>query len=174
MLEGGCHSIAQPKRFLGVGRSRKERNGHRRADQKRASTEVQLRHVMNRRNIFFNRGGVVRHELIHAGISDVRRFTLVEKRYSSIAGFLTDQTGGMRFYNHRIFIRSVPRPVDFIGRDSLKVPFLAMKSFVLYEEPDFSLLHVIDLFGYVNMGSGMITWSPRRNHETAFVAVGFL
>jgi hypothetical protein len=49
-----------------------------------------------------------------------------------------------------------------------------MKSFVLYEEPDFSLLHVIDLFGYVNMGSGMITWSPRRNHETAFVAVGFL
>src|SRR5215470_11108954 len=53
MLEGGCHSIAQPKRFLGVGRSRKERNCHRRADQKRASTEVQLRHVMNRRNIFF-------------------------------------------------------------------------------------------------------------------------
>jgi hypothetical protein len=77
----------------------------------------------------------------------------------------------MGFSDRRLFVRTVPCPVYGVGRNALKVPFFAMKAFVLDEEPDLTIHHVIDLLRLVLMGLGMITGRPGGDHEAAFIAV---
>jgi hypothetical protein len=61
--------------------------------------------------------------------------------------------------------------MDLVGRNSLKVPFSAMKDFVLYKKPDLSFKDIIDLLGLMSVGSRMVSWSPGSNHQATFIAV---
>ena len=79
--------------------------------------------------------------------------------------------GRMRFDDDSVTAGAIPRPVNLVGRNSLKVAFLALKAFVLNEEPNFSFLDEVDLLRLVNVGSRVVTGRARGDHQAAFVAV---
>src|SRR5262245_38965679 len=77
----------------------------------------------------------------------------------------------MGFSDRGLFVGTVPCPVYRIGRNALEVTLFAMKAFVLDEEPNLTVHHVVDLLRLVLMGLGMITGRPGGDHEAAFIAV---
>ena len=79
----------------------------------------------------------------------------------------------MGFDDDGILVGSVPGPVHFVPRDSLEVALLAVKTLFLDKEPNFAFLNVVELLGFMNVRRRMISRRPRRDHQTAFVAVTF-
>ena len=75
---------------------------------------------------------------------------------ASTASELTaDQRRRMRFDYRGSGVGTIPRPVDAIRRNSVKIPFQAVVTFVLHEEPDFAFEHMINLLRSVHMRPGI-------------------
>src|SRR5690349_19166988 len=79
----------------------------------------------------------------------------------------------MRFGDSCVFLGTVPRPMDGIGRDTLKISFLAVKTLFFDEEPDFAFQDVVDLLRFMFVRFGMIPGRSDRDHQTAFVSIAF-
>src|SRR5437870_13454317 len=77
----------------------------------------------------------------------------------------------MRFGDLRVFVGAVPGPVNGVGGDTLKIAFLAMKTFVLDKKPNLTFHHVVNLFGFMLMRLGVITRRAGSDHQAALVAV---
>src|SRR5262249_11797687 len=77
----------------------------------------------------------------------------------------------MGFGDGSVLVGAVPCPVYGVGGNSLKVPFLAMKSLVLDEEPNITVPDSVDLLRFGLMGFGMIAGGAGGDHEAAFIAV---
>src|SRR3972149_4753979 len=117
----------------------------------------------------FDSGGIIRHIAIFSGTSDLWFFSLVKEGNGAFARRAADQPGGVSLRHGRLLVGTVPGPVDFIRRDSLKVSLLTMEALFLDEEPNLPFLDVIDLLRLVDMGPGVITGRPRRDHQATLV-----
>src|SRR5215467_1401871 len=73
--------------------------------------------------------------------------------------------------NCRGLIGAIPRPVNCIGGNTVKIAGLAVITFVLDEKPYFPFHHVVDLFGLVHVGFRMVARRSGGDHQTALVAV---
>ncbi len=70
-----------------------------------------------------------------------------------------------------VLVAAHPGPVHLAARDAHDVAGPAAPRLVLDEEPDFSVHDIVDLFGFVLMGFGMVARRAGGNHQAAFIAI---
>jgi hypothetical protein len=58
-----------------------------------------------------------------------------------------------------------------VPRNAVKISRFAEKAALFDKKPDFAFEHVVDLLGFMRVGSCVIPRSARRIHEAALVAV---
>ena len=63
----------------------------------------------------------------------------------------------MGFDNDRVGLGAIPRPVNLVRRDAVKISRFAKKAALLDKEPDFAFKHVVDLLCFVSMRCRVIT-----------------
>ena len=77
---------------------------------------------------------IVGHELICSGAADRRFFAFVKERGGAISGAPADQSRCMGFGDGGVLVRAIKRPMYRVGRDTMKVAFLAEVAFDLSQK----------------------------------------
>src|SRR4029434_6994777 len=78
---------------------------------------------------------IVGDKLILARAPQIRRLAIVEEAGGTFYDLTTDQGRRVRFDHHCIGLRTIPRPMDFVGGNAMKISLLAQVALVLDEEP---------------------------------------
>src|SRR5882724_11258796 len=122
---------------------------------------------------FLCRARVISNVLVFARSADRRVFVVVKESHCSLGASTSNQRGSVRFGNRGVLVRAIPRPVSLVGRYPLEIPLSTVKAAIFDEKPNLAFQNIVDLFGFVSVGLGVVSGRSYRNHQAALIAVSF-
>jgi hypothetical protein len=98
---------------------------------------------------------------------------MIKEPNGSLAASAADQRRRVSFSNRGILIGAIPRPVSFVGWDSLEISLLAVKAPILNEKPDLPFQNIVDLLRLMSVRLGVVSGRAHCDHQAALIAVAF-